>query len=159
MVVSALDSIRHTLGLPDDVCAVQFMVREGETTVTAYHRRSSGEVDLTEVPMTDFVPALTPAQLTFEWGSIELRTGVVRDAAGEVLNLSRRESQILRRLALNVGGVVSHADLLDVDELLGSDPQLSRVWIHRIRKAIGDVDKRHIVGHSGVGYRLVRGAE
>lgn len=153
--MTTLNTIRARLGLPADVCAIQFVVREQDTSVTAYHRRESGEVDMTEVEIGGFLPTLTPSRLTVPWGSIDADTGAAYDLSGVLIPLSKRETQVLQRLAQTPGELVTHEDILNIDYMMGDDTQAARVWISRVRAKIGDVDKTYITGHNGVGYRLV----
>lgn len=109
------------------------------------------------VDTAPFVVNLVPAQQVFEWGTVDLVTGATRAPNGAVIYLTKRETQILLELARHVDEIVSHDTLLDVDYLLGDEPQAARVWISRLRAKIGDTEKRYIVKHHGLGYRLVRG--
>jgi two-component system KDP operon response regulator KdpE len=90
-------------------------------------------------------------------GDLEVDLGLrtVR-RAGEVLKLSPKEYDLLATLALRVGEVVAHADLLqEVWGSAGTDVQYLRVYVGQLRQKL-DAGRPEPLVQSvpGVGYRL-----
>jgi two-component system, OmpR family, KDP operon response regulator KdpE len=90
-------------------------------------------------------------------GDLEIDLGArLVTKAGEPLKLSPKEYDLLAALALNLGGAVSHKDLLRA--VWGSeraDIQYLRVYVGQLRQKLGAAGGTLLlVSEPGVGYRL-----
>ncbi|MBI1198294.1 MAG: response regulator [Phenylobacterium sp.] len=172
------DLVLLDLGLPDrDGLAVLREIRgRGETPVVVLSARDaeSMKVEALDAGADDYVqkpfgvdellarlraglrhgvqargsaPVVRTGDLVIDMG----RRMVTR--AGEVVKLSPKEYDLLCELALNLGRVTSHADLLRA--VWGSeraDIQYLRVYIGQLRQRLG---AERLVSTPGVGYSLV----
>ena len=79
--------------------------------------------------------------------------------AGQVLDLTAREFDLLSFLARHAGKVCTHHMILR--EVWGPQYQQEthylRVYSHRLRRKLGDEDGRILRTHPGIGYQLVSG--
>ncbi len=106
-------------------------------------------------------PGATPASeivvgdLTVDLARHEVRLG------GELVKLTRKEFELLRVLAQNVGRILTHGQILR--EVWGkaheADTQYLRVFISQLRQKLHDdpADPRFILNEPGVGYRMLDG--
>ncbi len=80
---------------------------------------------------------------------------------GELVKLTRKEFELLRVLAQNVGRILTHGQILR--EVWGkaheTDTQYLRVFISQLRQKLHDdpADPRFILNEPGVGYRMLDG--
>lgn len=80
---------------------------------------------------------------------------------GELVKLTRKEFELLRVLAQNVGRILTHGQILR--EVWGKahekDTQYLRVFISQLRQKLHDdpADPKFILNEPGVGYRMLEG--
>jgi len=80
---------------------------------------------------------------------------------GEAVKLTRKEFELLRVLAQNVGRILTHGQILR--EVWGKahehDTQYLRVFVSQLRQKLHDdpADPRFILNEPGVGYRMLDG--
>ncbi len=76
---------------------------------------------------------------------------------GRPLQLTPHEFQFLSFLARNAGKVCTHQMILQAvwGPGYGEETRYVRVYAHRLRRKLGDVDGRMLRNHPGIGYELV----
>ncbi|MBL0729434.1 response regulator [Piscinibacter sp. HJYY11] len=138
LVLTARDSLRERVTSlhegADDFMAKPFEVEELEARLVALIRRARGSEH----------PRFTCGPLVFDVGTRQFAVG------GTTLNLTPRESAVLRALIQRSGEPLSKQEILDRVFCDDEDVRLDaiEVLVHRIRKRLG---------HTPVGIRTVRG--
>ena len=80
----------------------------------------------------------------------DIATGDVRDASGDRVELRKKSTEVLARLAEQPGQIVSKAEIMDAvwQDVTVSEESLTQC-IADIRRAIGDKDQRVLETHVG----------
>jgi two-component system, OmpR family, KDP operon response regulator KdpE len=131
----------------DDYVCKPFNIEEVTARISAILRRSQNIVEPTK-------PVMSAGDILIDFGA---RTVM---KAGKEVQLTRTEFALLRELAVNVGKVLSHTDLLKKvwgNEYSGETEYL-RVFINRLRAKLesNPANPRYIVTTSGIGYMFNR---
>lgn len=89
----------------------------------------------------------------------DIATGDVRDASGDRVELRKKSTEVLARLAEQPGQIVSKAEIMDAvwPDVTVSDESLTQC-VADIRRAIGDKDQSVLKTHVGKGYSLSVGS-